>query len=335
MRAHPASRPPASTPTGLLGGMRKRARASLYGTGAAALLPRVAIDADTRQPRVSLGVGELRSDVTDSWALVGWDPVRVIVGLDTDDPVAAALQPGAAAALSLGPRTASGPRWHGHAALEDAFGLLELRVEDTTTVAGRAVVALQATDAEPRLLSNRQALARRARGGDADAAEAVAWTAIRPIGLATTAAGPDEHIFPVDLAGRLGGKLFALSLRAGGGSAGAIEAAGVFAWSTVDASAGRSAHDLRTRHGRAPKGALSADVRHYNRSPALDLPVPMWALRVQEVTVLEHRVLGAHQVTLGRVERTTRVRDADTLGHLHRDALAWRQRAGWSTRTVS
>ncbi len=334
MRTHPAARPRPSAAPGPLGGMRSAARASLYGTGATSLLPRVAIDADSRQPRVALGSGELRTDVSDTWALVGWDPVRVVVGLDADDPVAGALVPGATACLSVGPRTATGPRWRGHAALEAPLGLLLLSVEHREDLEGRVIIGLMATDGEARLLRRHQALARRARGGEADAAEAVAWSVIRPIGLATTAVGADEHIFPVDLAGPLGGGLFALSLRAGAASAAAVQAAGRLVWSTIDASAGRSAFDLRTRHGRAPQGALSADVRHYHRSATLDLPVPMWALRATELRVAETRALGDHRVTLARVERTTRVRDADALGHLHRDALAWREGAGWRTRRV-
>lgn len=333
MRPHPATRPPAAAAPGVLGGLRRRARAAAYGTGAGRLLPRVALDADTRSPPVVLGCGEVRTEITDTWALVGWDPVRIVVGLDDDDPVAAALRTGAQAALGVAPTSRSGPRWRGHATATAPLGLLLLEVEWAGRIGGRALRLLRVTDAESHLLRGHQAWARRSRGGAADPAEAVAWTVPRPIGLVTTAQGDDEHIFPVDLCGRLGGDTFALGLAPGSAGLGAIEAAGRFTWSTVDASAGRSAHDLRIGHRRRTPGALSADVRHFKRSPHLDLPLPMWALRTTELELLELQV-GPRALVFARRAHRSRIREADVLAHLHRDALAWRAAAGWTLRTL-
>jgi len=330
MRPHPAARPLAPTMPGLLGGLRRRARTVAYGTPAARLLPRIALTPEIRCPAVLLGCGEVRADVSDSWSLVGWDPVRVIVGLDTDDPLAAVLPTGASAALTMAPATRSGPRWRGHAASESPLGHLLLQVEEARVIGGRAVRILRATDAESHLLRNHQAWARRSRSGAADPAEAVAWACPRPIGLVTTTDGTDEHIFPVDLCGSLGGRLFALGLSPGSASLSAVVTAPVFVWSTVDASAGRSAHDLRIGHRRSGRGALSADVRHFKRTPERDLPLPMWALRSTELETLG-RVDGARAIVICRQLETTRVRDAAALAHLHRDALAWRQSAGWET----
>jgi hypothetical protein len=334
MRPHPAARPPTAAASGVLGGLRRRARAAAYGTDAGRLLPRVALDADTRSPPVLLGSGEVRAEVTDRWALVGWDPIRVVVGLDQDDPLAAALRVGAEAAFGVAPATRSGPRWRGHATATDPLGLLLLEVEWSGTVEGRAVRLLRAKDAQSNLLRGRQAWARRSRGGEADPAESVAWTVPRPVGLATTAQGADEHIFPVDLCGALGGALFGLGLAPGSAGLAAIEGAGRFVWSTVDASAGRSAYDLRVGHRRRTPGALSADVRHFKRSPRLDLPLPMWALQATELELLRVEA-GARALVFAKAVHTSRVREADVLAHLHRDALAWRQAAGWSTRVLA
>lgn len=333
MRPHPAARPPTASASGVLGGLRRRARAAAYGTDTGRLLPRVALSADTRRPAVLLGAGEVRADVGEAWALVGWDPIRLVVGLDADDPLVAALQPGAAAALSLAPTTRSGPRWRGHASAEAAFGHLLLEVEAAERIAGRDVRLLRATDAESHLLRGRQAWARRSRGGAADPAEAIAWGVPREVGLVTTAQGADEHIFPVDLCGALGGDLFALGLAPGSAGLDAIDAGGPFTWSTIDASAGRSAHDLRIGHRRRTPGALSADVRHFKRSPGADLPLPMWALRSTELTPV-HRIEGARTLVFARMAPAFRVRAADALGHVHRDALAWRQAAGWATKVL-
>jgi len=330
MRPHPAARPLAPTPPGLLGGLRRRARTVAYGTPAARLLPRVALTADTRRPAVLLGCGEVRADVSDDWALIGWDPVRVVVGLDADDPLAAVLVSGARAALTVAPSTRSGARWRGHAAAGGPLGHLLLEVEHARVVDGRALRVLRATDAESHLLRDHQAWARRSRSRAADPAEAVAWACPRPIGLATTTDGTDEHIFPVDLCGALGGGLFAIGLTPDSASVSAVAASPVFVWSTVDASAGRSAHDLRIGHRRQGRGALSADVRHFKRTPERDLPLPMWALRSTELEVLD-RIDGARALVVCRQLGTTRIRDAAALAHLHRDALAWRQSAGWET----
>lgn len=333
MRPHPAARPLSAAPSGVLGGLRRRARAAAYGTDAGRVLPRIALASDTRSPPVMLGAGEVRAEVTDTWALVGWDPVRVVVGLDEDDPLAAVLRVGAEAALGAAPGTRSGPRWRGHATATNPLGLLLLEVEWAGSIEGRAVRLLRATDAESHLLRGRQAWARRSRGGEADAAESVAWTVPRPIGLATTALGPDEHIFPVDLCGVLGGGLFALGLAPGSAGLAAIEAAGQLVWSTVDASAGRSAHDLRVGHRRQTQGLLSADVRHFKRSPRLDLPLPMWALRATELERIRVHT-GPRAVVFARIVHTSRIREADVLAHIHRDALAWRRAAGWTTRAL-
>jgi len=334
MRPHPAARPPAVAASGVLGGLRRRARTAAYGTDAGRLLPRVALAADTRSPPVLLGSGEVRAEVTDTWALVGWDPIRVVVGLDADDPLTAVLPVGAEAALGVAPGTRSGPRWRGHATSTAPLGLLLLEVEWAGAVEGRAVRLLRATDAESNLLRGRQAWARRSRGGEADPAESVAWTVPRPIGLVTTAEGPDEHIFPADLCGALGGTLFGLGLAPGSAGLDAIEGAGHLVWSTVDASAGRSAHDLRIGHRRRSPGVLSADVRHFKRSPQLDLPLPMWSLQATELELVDIQI-GPRALVFARVVHSSRVREADVLAHLHRDALAWRQNAGWPTRVLS
>jgi hypothetical protein len=255
------------------------------------------------------------------------------VGLDADDPLLGALDPGGAAALTVAPATRSGPRWRGHAGAESPLGHLLLEVEVAQEVAGRAVRVLRATAAESHLLRGRQAWARRSRSSAADPAEAVAWTVPRAIGLVTTAHGDDEHIFPVDLCGDLGGGVFALGLAPGSASLAAIDGGGAFAWSTIDASAGRSAHDLRFGHRRRTDGPLSADVRHYKRSPVHDLPLPMWALRATELTPAG-RIDGPRSIVLARTSPGFRVRDADALAHVHRDALAWRQGAGWATRLL-
>ncbi|MEC7947541.1 MAG: hypothetical protein VX265_08205 [Myxococcota bacterium] len=333
MRPHPAARPSTAPASGMLGGLRRRARTAAYGTATGRLLPRIALGTDTRRPTVVLGAGEVRAEITDTWSLIGWDPVRVVVGLDPDDPLTVALSPGAEAVLGVAPGTRSGPRWRGHATATDPLGLLLLKVEGTWEAAGRVVHLLRATDAESHLLRSRQAWARRSRGGAADPIESVAWTVPRPIGLVTTAQGEDEHIFPADLCGSLGGGVFAMGLGPGSASLAAIEDSRQFTWSTVDASAGRSAHDLRIGHRRRTPGALSADVRHFKRSPELDLPLPMWALRASELSLVEVR-RGDRAVVLARVIKTTRIRNAEVLAHLHRDALAWRQAAGWATKVL-
>ena len=293
----------------------------------------MALSGETRRPAMLLGAGEVRTDASSSWALLGWDPVRIAVGLEPDDPVAAALKEGSQAALTVAPSTRSGPRWRGHASAESPLGHLLVEVEQTWVHSGREVRILRTVDAESLLLRDRQAWARRSRAGEADPAEAIAWAIPRPIGLVTTANGPDEHIFPVDLCGDLGDGLFALALAPGSESMAAIDGSPSFTWSTVDASAGRSAHDLRIGHRKSGRGPLSADVRHFKRSPNCDLPLPMWALRTTELERIEH-LQGERSIVLCRQLGSSRIRDAEALGHLHRDALAWRQAAGWDTRLL-
>jgi hypothetical protein len=335
MRPHPAARSPDPTPQGLFGGLRRRARAAAYGTGADRLLPWVVLEPDTRQPRMVLGTGEVRSDVTDRLVPIGWDPGRVVVGLESDGPLAAVLVEGATGALTLSPSNDPGPRWRGHAAPPLALGHLLFEVEARWSFQGSAVVVLGMRDAETTLLREREAWARRTRQRAADTVESLLWTTARPLGLATTAVGEDEAIFPVDLVGTIGHRVWALSLRRDTESAKQVLAAGHLTWSSVDASAGRSVHDLRVGHRLHRPGELSADVRHQRRSPTLDLPLPMWALRTVELRVqADHHVGDDHHVFLCEEVGVKRLRDAPTLGHLHRDALAWRQRAGWPLRLV-
>lgn len=335
MRPHPAARSPDLTPQGLMGGLRRRARAAAYGTGAARLLPWVALEPDTRQPRIVLGSGEVRSDVTDRLVPIGWDPGRVVVGLETDGPLADLLVEGTIGALTLSPSNDPGPRWRGHAAPPMALGHLLFEVESRWLFHGSPVVVLGTRDAEGALLRGREAWARKTRQSAADTVEALLWATARPLGLATTAVGEDEAIFPVDLIGTIGHRVWALSLRSDTESAKQVRAAGHLTWSSVDASAGRSVHDLRVGHRRHLPGLLSADVRHQRRSPTLDLPLPMWALRSIELRVqADHAINNDHHVFLCDEVGVKRLREADTLGHLHRDALAWRQRAGWPLRLV-
>jgi flavin reductase (DIM6/NTAB) family NADH-FMN oxidoreductase RutF len=122
----------------------------------------------------------------------------------------------------------------------------------------------------------------------------------RPVVLVSVDSGSHSNLFPMDLIGPVASDRFTLALRSTSASVGPMKAVRRVALSDVPASQHKIAYSLGAHHKNAQLDWDSLPFR-LGRSLEFSLPVPEWALRVRELSILDVRTVGSHTLFMTRI----------------------------------
>jgi flavin reductase (DIM6/NTAB) family NADH-FMN oxidoreductase RutF len=147
----------------------------------------------------------------------------------------------------------------------------------------------------------------------------------RPVVLVSVAHGEIGNIFPMNLMGHLGNGYFAFALNSCRQAAPLVERAGKVALSSLPIEQFAVARQLGKNHRRESIdwNQLSFET---NRSRALGLPVPRFALRVTEMKVEAVRRLGSHTFFVARILNEELWAEGRQCFVIHGIYKAWRQK---------
>jgi flavin reductase (DIM6/NTAB) family NADH-FMN oxidoreductase RutF len=136
----------------------------------------------------------------------------------------------------------------------------------------------------------------------------------RPVVLVSVDDGRHSNIFPMDLIGPLVPDVFTLALRSSSQSVGTMKSARRVALSDIAASDVKIAHALGTHHKQMQ---VDWDKLPFGIEPSLhfSLPVPVTALRVREIEIVDHEEIGSHTFFICRIVSERYVREGDQLHH--------------------
>lgn len=147
----------------------------------------------------------------------------------------------------------------------------------------------------------------------------------RPVVLVSVDSGSHSNLFPMDLIGPVGSDRFTLALRTTSASVEPMKEVRRVALSDVPASQHKTAYSLGAHHKNAQLDWGSLPFR-LDRSAEFALPVPEWALRVRELTILDVRTVGSHTLFMTHARSDTVIRDDAQFFHTSGIHERFRQR---------
>jgi flavin reductase (DIM6/NTAB) family NADH-FMN oxidoreductase RutF len=149
----------------------------------------------------------------------------------------------------------------------------------------------------------------------------------RPTGLVSVSDGNCTNVFPMNLMGAASERFFCFALKTVTPVVRLVERAGRLAVSSLPVEEARLAYSLGKNHNKegidVPGLPFTACL-----SPAFDLPIPEFALRIREFRVERVKNLGSHTLFVARRIHDEERRRGREFFLIHGIYQAWRQRAG-------
>jgi len=260
---------------------------------------------------VRLKAADGEFDLTRNNVIVALRPLTVAIGMD--GPLSLALQ-----------KTDSCELHFINARDGDMLGVLGLERQQDWTTNGIALALFGVTGGTHRCLGwpgrpwNRWLQDRAVRAGSKPGNFALSPAATqqimifyicpRPVVLVSVDGGSHSNLFPMDLIGPVASDRFTLALRSTSASVEPMKAARRVALSDVPASHHKTAYSLGAHHKNAQVDWESLPFR-LGRSAFFSLPVPEWALRVRELTILDVRTVGSHTLFMAEARSDSVIRD--------------------------
>lgn len=158
-----------------------------------------------------------------------------------------------------------------------------------------------------------------------DRCNAVTFICPRPVVLVSVQDGEQGNIFPMNLLGAVGRDYFAFALNSTRQAAPLVERIGQAAISSVPFDQSATARSLG-RHHYLPSIEWEQLPFKTRRSTMLGIPVPEFALRVQELKIETAQQLGSHTFFVARVVGDETYADAPEFCMIHGLYEAWRRR---------
>jgi flavin reductase (DIM6/NTAB) family NADH-FMN oxidoreductase RutF len=122
----------------------------------------------------------------------------------------------------------------------------------------------------------------------------------RPVFLVSVDDGQHSNVFPMDLVGPIAPDRFTLALRSTSPSVETIKHERKVALSSIAADDYQIAYQLGAHHKRV---TIDPDTLPFklSRSREFSLPIPVTALRVREIEILDFQSIGSHTLFVGRI----------------------------------
>ncbi len=136
----------------------------------------------------------------------------------------------------------------------------------------------------------------------------------RPVYLVSVDDGEHSNIFPMDLVGPVVPGRFTLALRNTSPSVETIKSTRKVALSGIPANDYQIAYQLGAHHSKIAIDPETLPFR-LSRSKEFSLPIPISALRVRELEILDFQSIGSHTLFVGRVVSDESIRSGPQMCH--------------------
>jgi flavin reductase (DIM6/NTAB) family NADH-FMN oxidoreductase RutF len=136
----------------------------------------------------------------------------------------------------------------------------------------------------------------------------------RPVYLVSVDDGEHSNIFPMDLVGPVVPERFTLALRNTSPSVETIRRTRKVALSSVPAGDCQIAYQLGAHHNKITIDRESLPFK-LSRSKEFSLPIPITALRVRELDILDFQSIGSHTLFVGRIVSDDSMRSGPQMFH--------------------
>lgn len=150
----------------------------------------------------------------------------------------------------------------------------------------------------------------------------IAYAVPRIIALISLGQGNKMNMFPTDLHGPSGDEFYISSLRHGGKANNQVEDTGKLVLSFMPVEEYRTVYTLGKNHMQDMQTEDKFPVS--SKSTVLSLPVPASALHYKELERLGSFDAGIHRIHFYKVLHAGKVRDGQTLAHIHQYYAQWR-----------
>jgi hypothetical protein len=150
----------------------------------------------------------------------------------------------------------------------------------------------------------------------------IAYAVPRIIALISLCQGNKMNMFPTDLHGPAGDAFYISSLRHGGKANSQVEHAGKLVLSFMPVEEYKTVYTLGKNHMQDMQAEDKFPAS--GRSAFLNLPIPASVLYYKELELIDSVDAGIHRIHFYKVLHAEKVRDGQTLAHIHQYYAQWR-----------
>ena len=158
----------------------------------------------------------------------------------------------------------------------------------------------------------------------------IAYSLPRTISIITVSDGNLMNMFPTDLHGPIGEKLYAGSLRVGGLANDQIEKYQRIVISEVEPSFYKQTYSLGKNHMKSLRGE-NEFVLHQTRSSTFNFPLPAAVVSYRELKRMDSLDIGIHRIHIYETLHRQVLRSNEPLTHIHQYYAQWRRNHGLDT----
>src|SRR6478736_4346921 len=158
----------------------------------------------------------------------------------------------------------------------------------------------------------------------------IAYSLPRTISIITVSDGNLMNMFPTDLHGPIGEKLYAGSLRVGGLANDQIEKYEKIVISEVEPSFYKQTYSLGKNHMKSLRGE-NEFVLHQTRSSTFNFPLPAAVVSYRELKRMDSLDIGIHRIHIYETLYRQIIQSKEPLTHIHQYYAQWRRNHGLDT----